>query len=117
MYLSVKKMLLISVNWGKVLIIEQGIEILLKDKPELLGACLNAIYRDLEGEKIAEEFHRRHMTPSCGVITVYDIETVKKIITPLVDKICNKVVVEVGAGEDISCWISSAASTSRNGRA
>jgi protein-L-isoaspartate O-methyltransferase len=77
---------------------DNALEILLKDKPELLGACLNAIYQDLDSSQAAEDFHRRHMTPSCGVITVYDTEGVKKIMAMIADKISEKMVIEVGAG-------------------
>jgi protein-L-isoaspartate O-methyltransferase len=79
-------------------VIEQSIEKLLKDKPELLGVCLDAIYQDLEGSKAAEEFHKNHMTPSCGTITVHDTKKVVEIITPFITRIHNKVVVEIGAG-------------------
>lgn len=78
--------------------IGKGIEALLKDKPELMSACINAIYHDLEGQEIAEEFHRRHMTPSCGILTVYEKEAVKNIVEQIYDEICGKVVVEIGAG-------------------
>ena len=78
--------------------IEQSIESLLKDKPEMLGDCLNAIYQDLEGSKAAEEFHKRHMTPSCGIIAVGNTQRVKQIIMPIPTKIHNRVVIEIGAG-------------------
>jgi hypothetical protein len=78
--------------------IEQGIENLLKDKPKELGACIDAIYRDIDGYDKAEEFHRRHMTPSCGIITVADTKKVVNIITPFITRIHNKIVVEIGAG-------------------
>lgn len=78
--------------------IERGIELLLKDKPKLLGACLNAIYQDIEGSKAAEEFHKRHMTPSCGVITVYDTSKCQQIVTKIASRIAGKIVIEVGAG-------------------
>ena len=78
--------------------IEHGIELLLKDKPELLGTCLNAIYQDMDGSKAAEEFHKKHMTPSCGVITVYDTYKCQQIVTKIATRIRNKTVVEIGAG-------------------
>ncbi len=78
--------------------IELGIKLLLKDKPELLGACLNAIYHDIEGSKEAEEFHKKHMTPSCGVITAYDTFKCQQIVTKIASRIYNKTVIEIGAG-------------------
>ncbi len=78
--------------------IEHGIDILLKEKPEIMGACLNAIYQDLEGYEAAEEFHRRHMTPSCGIITILDKQKVKDTLSIIADEITGKVVVEIGAG-------------------
>lgn len=78
--------------------LEAGIELLLKDKPELLSTCLNAIYQDLEGSEAAEEFHKKHMTASCGVITVYDSFKCKEIIKAIAPRIAGKVVIEVGAG-------------------
>lgn len=78
--------------------IEKGISLLLEDKPELLGACLDAIYRDVDGFEAAEEFHRRHMTPSCGVITVYNKQAVSKIMNQIAEQIEGKTVIEIGAG-------------------
>ncbi len=79
-------------------VIEQEIAKLLKDKPEELSACIDAIYKDLEGYNAAEEFHKRYMTPSLGTITVADTKKVVDIITPFIMRIHNKVVVEIGAG-------------------
>jgi len=78
--------------------IEQSIEKLLKDKPEELSTCIDAIYRDVDGYKEAEEFHRRHMTPSCGIITVFDTQKIIDILTPILTRIHNKTVIEIGAG-------------------
>ncbi len=78
--------------------IEQSIVNLLKNESEELSACIDAIYRDIDGYEEAEEFHRRYMTPSCGVITVADTRKVVDIITPFITRIHNKVVVEIGAG-------------------
>ena len=78
--------------------IELGIELLLKDKPELLGACLDAIYQDMDGSKVAKEFHSKHMTPSCGIITVYDTYKCQQILTKIAPRIHNKTVIEIGAG-------------------
>ena len=78
--------------------IGKGIDDLLKDKPELVSACINAIYQDMEGCKAAEEFHRRHMTPSCGVVTIYEGKAVNNIVAQIYDEICGKIVVEIGAG-------------------
>lgn len=78
--------------------IGKGIEALLKDKPEMLSACVNAIYGDMQENAAAEDFHRRHMTPSCGVLTIYEKEAVKNIVEQIYDDICGKVVVEIGAG-------------------
>lgn len=78
--------------------IDKAIDKLLKDNPEMMGDFLNAAYRDLEGYEAAEEFHRKHMTPSLGTITVHDAEQVKKILYPILTKIDNKVVIEIGAG-------------------
>jgi hypothetical protein len=78
--------------------IEHGIELLLKDKPELMGTCLNAIYQDIEGLKSAEEFHAKHMTPSCGVITVFQKKRVMDIMNIISSSIYGKTVVETGAG-------------------
>lgn len=78
--------------------IEQGIENILQDKPEMLGACLDAIYQQLDGAEAVEEFHKRHMTSSCGVITVYTKEKVKFLVSLLAPEIQDKVVVEIGAG-------------------
>ena len=78
--------------------IGKGIDALLKDKPELMSACVNAIYGDMQESEAAEDFHRRHMTPSCGVLTVYEKEAVKNIVEQIYDEICGKVVVEIGAG-------------------
>lgn len=78
--------------------IEQGIENLLKEKPQELSACIDAIYRDIDGYKEAEEFHRKYMTASCGILTVYNTQKVIEILNPIFDKIYNKTVVEIGAG-------------------
>jgi protein-L-isoaspartate O-methyltransferase len=78
--------------------IELAIEKLIKDKPEELGNCINAIYNDLEGYEAMEEYHRRHMTPSMGVITVFEKERVIKLLKILTPEIHNKVVIEIGAG-------------------
>jgi protein-L-isoaspartate O-methyltransferase len=78
--------------------IEHGIELLLKDKPELMGTCLNAIYQDLDGSKAAEEFHAKHMTPSCGVITVFQKKRVMDIMNKISTDIYGKTIVEIGAG-------------------
>jgi hypothetical protein len=78
--------------------IKDGIDLLLKDKPELLDACINAIYEDTEGLESMEEFHRKHMTPSLGILTVYEKEYAIKITKELFDRIADKVVIEIGAG-------------------
>lgn len=78
--------------------IELGIELLLKDKPELMGTCINAIYQDMEGLKSAEEFHTKHMTPSCGVITVFQKKRVMDIMDKISTDIYGKTIIEVGAG-------------------
>jgi hypothetical protein len=81
--------------------IEKGIEKLLGDKTKELSACLDAIYGDMEGMKEAEEYHQKHMTPSYGVITVYDSETALAISKAIAMDIANKVVIEIGAGVGI----------------
>jgi dsRNA-specific ribonuclease len=78
--------------------ISKVIDTLFKDKPEIMSACIDAIYNDEKNFEAAEEFHRRHMTPSCGVITIYEAEAVKNIVETIHDEICGKVVVEIGAG-------------------
>ncbi len=78
--------------------IELAITKLLKDKPEELSNCLNAIYNDLEGYEAMEDFHRKHMTPSMGVITVFEKERVIKMLKKLTPDIYDKVVIEIGAG-------------------
>jgi precorrin-6B methylase 2 len=78
--------------------IEKGIALLLKDKPEQLSACIDAIYNDLEGYEAMEEFHRKYMTPSLGVITVANKERVIKLLKELTPHIYQKTVIEIGAG-------------------
>lgn len=78
--------------------IEQAIGVLLKEQPEVMSACIDAIYHDLDGYEAAEEFHRRHMTPSLGTITVHDKDTILKIVDQIRDRIRGKTVVEIGAG-------------------
>ena len=78
--------------------IEQALAIILKKQPEVMGACIDAIYHDLDGYKAAEEFHRRHMTSSLGTITVHDKDTILKIVNQIGGRIRGKVVVEIGAG-------------------
>jgi hypothetical protein len=78
--------------------IEQEITKRFKDKPEELSACIDAIYQDLEGYKAADEFHKKYMTPSCGVITVFDTQKVIDTMMPFATKIHGKTVVEIGAG-------------------
>ncbi len=76
-----------------------GIEQLLKDKPEQIEACVDAIYQETERMlPLVEEFHRRHMTPSCGVITACDIKRCAEIVFKIRDRIKDKTVIEVGAG-------------------
>jgi len=78
--------------------IMEGIETILRDKPETVGICIDAIYQDLKGSQAVEDFHKRHMTASCGVLTVYDKKKVNFLVSLLAPEIRDKTVVEIGAG-------------------
>lgn len=76
----------------------KGIDILLEKKDLEIGACINAIYEDLDGYAAAEKFHAKHMTPSCEVITISDRQQVKNILSQIKKDIEGKIIVEIGAG-------------------
>lgn len=78
--------------------IELALAKLLKDKPEEMSACIDAIYHDIDGYDKAEEFHKRHMTPSMGVITVADQKDVLDIVGKIAFDIHDKTIIEIGAG-------------------
>ncbi len=66
--------------------------------PEHLPAAIDAIYADLEGSEAAEDYHRRHMTSSMGILTVARPEEARLLVKPIRHRILNKSVVEIGAG-------------------
>jgi hypothetical protein len=79
--------------------LELGIKELLKDKPEQIEACVDAIYDETERMRpLVDEFHKLHMTPACGVVTTYNIKRCAEIVFKIRDRIKDKTVIEVGAG-------------------
>lgn len=76
---------------------QEIIEAQLASDPEL-SAGIDAVYAALEDRMSVEEFHRRHMTQSLGILTVTNPATARRIVKPLRARLLNKTVVEVGAG-------------------
>lgn len=78
---------------------EEILEKHLATDPEL-SAAIDAVYEQVGAgmAEAAEEYHRRHMTASMGILTVYDPRTAHDLIRPIRKAIHGKTVVEIGAG-------------------
>jgi hypothetical protein len=76
---------------------QEVIDEVLSSDPHL-SAAIEAVYNLLEGNETAEEYHRRHMTSSLGVLTAYSPIQARRIVKPLRGRILNRTVVEIGAG-------------------
>src|SRR5438876_140082 len=63
-----------------------------------LSAGIDAVYEALEGRESVEEYHKRHMTPSLGILTVHTPAEARRLVKPIRGQILNKSVVEIGAG-------------------
>ena len=59
---------------------------------------IDGIYETLEGQRYVEQYHQRHKTGSCLILTMFNWQDAKKAAFSIKDEIKKKVVVEIGAG-------------------
>ena len=76
---------------------EEVVQDFLEAEPELRNG-IEVVYEQLEGSVDVEEYHRRHLIQSLGILTITSQKHARRIVKPLRDLILNKSVVEIGAG-------------------
>ena len=68
-------------------------------QPKDIELCINAIYDTMHEEiDIVQDYHDRHNTPSCVILTIATLSAARAEVEAIRDQIEGKTIIEIGAG-------------------